>query len=74
MPLTKSQYVSFKNSAGYEACRKDVAEAVESAVREMVVSEDVSDARRNFLRGFVMGCSSMLDWEPTFEEEEEDNA
>ena len=76
MLVHKADYVAFKNTSVYEAARQDVAEAVSRALAEMVNNEELTQARHNFLRGFVAGSTALLEWEPEFipEENEEDGA
>ena len=74
MQVIKADYVQFKNSKVYEAARQDVAEAVNRALGEMVNSEVLSEARHSFLRGFIAGATSILEWEPDFVEEQSDDS
>jgi hypothetical protein len=73
MQVNKADYIQFKNSAVYGAARQDVGEAVSRALAEMVNSEELSMARHNFLRGFIAGATSILEWEPDFIEEQTDD-
>lgn len=74
MQVIKADYVQFKNSKVYEASRQDVGEAVSRALAEMVNSEELTMARHNFLRGFIAGATSILEWEPDFVEEQSDDS
>jgi len=67
--VSKQDYVQFKHLNVYEAHKQDVGEAVGRAVAEMVNTEEMSSNRRDYLRGFIAGCTSLLEWEPDFIED-----
>jgi hypothetical protein len=74
MKIRKVDFVQFKNQEVYKAAQQDVQEAAQNALGELFLSEDLSITRQAFLRGFISGCRAILDWEPEFvDDEEEEN-
>lgn len=71
--ISKAEYGTFKNSNAYREAAIDVSAAVSRALAELMQSQDITNQRAAFLRGFVEGCTAILNWEPDFIEEKEED-
>jgi hypothetical protein len=73
MTIEKSDYVDWRENSVTQAYRKAIQEAVETLVGRLVSSQDSDYAQDQYLRGWVRGMVEVLEWEPEFTEETQDD-
>jgi hypothetical protein len=64
--ISKAEFGTFRNSQPYQEAALDVSQAISRALAELMKSQDITNNRASFLRGFIEGCTAILNWEPDF--------
>jgi hypothetical protein len=69
--ISKEDYVAFKQHPVYQESQGVVYETVEAAASELVNKTTPDVNREQYLRGFIRGMLTVLEWEPsTFAEDQ----
>ncbi len=73
--FTKSEWGSFKRSDGYTELQGVMIHTMEGAIAEIAGRTEPDTNRDQFLRGFIYAMRGLMEYEPKFieETEEEDN-
>ena len=71
--ITKTQFNEWKNTEVTQALYSEIKEAVEEVASEMLVRRHSDPNDDQYIKGFIRGVQSSLEWVPNFQEEDEEN-
>ncbi|MHB8602184.1 MAG: hypothetical protein ACYC9R_06380 [Nitrosotalea sp.] len=69
--ISKSEFQEWKNSAVYKDLYKDLTDNMAMQASEMVTRMEPDPIRDTYLRGIMAGWRVVLEWEPTFGDNDE---
>ncbi|MHB8603496.1 MAG: hypothetical protein ACYC9R_12755 [Nitrosotalea sp.] len=71
--ISKSDFQQWKNSEAYKELYKDLTDNMAMQASEMVTRMEPDPIRDTYLRGIMAGWRVVLEWEPTFVKDGEED-